>query len=61
MIENLESLKGKTKLNFYQTISSYYVKCILEDKAKPFNLKKILLFLKMLKLLAKIIMNSYYE
>ena len=54
MIDELQSLKGKTKLKFYENLSNYYD----EIKYKNFRFEEDLL-LKMLKVLVKIIMKYY--
>ena len=52
MINKLQSLKGKTKLKFYNNLSKYYN----EMKNRNFQTQKIHL-LKMLKVLVKFIMK----
>ena len=54
MINKLQSLKGKTKLNFYKIISNYYI----EMKNKNFQTQEDP-FLEMLKVLVKYIMKYY--
>ena len=54
MIDKLQELKGKTKLNFYKNISNYYI----EKKNKNFQTQEDLL-VKTLKILAKYIMKCY--
>ena len=51
MINKLQSLKGKAKLNFYKNISNYY---------DNMNIKMKILLLKMLKVLIEFTMKYYY-
>ena len=43
MNNKLKLIKGKTKLNFYKNLSSYYDEMNIRRKVVLFNLKKILL------------------
>ena len=50
MINKLQSLKGKTKLNFQQNLGNYYDEKNIERQMVLFNLKKMFL-VEVLKLL----------
>ena len=52
MIDKLQSLKGKTKLNFYKNISNYYDNMNIKFDED--------ILVKMLKALVKFIMKCYW-